>query len=159
MTCGDFMSRNNQFILLINDVILFCFILILAYLHLRVGRSDWLWSWYTREPYGTIVGSCFMWNISPCSLSHMCKRILFHWQMWMVFCVSLVWLWIPVTSPSRWCQFGYSCLLTDLYCCVKESIYHFARCFWLGLNKIRNSFYVCHVCTDEIVRYLLQRPL
>ena len=35
----------------------------------------------------------------------------------------------------------------------------FSHVFWLGLNKIRNSFYVCHVCTDEIVRYLLQRPL
>ena len=128
MTCGDFMSRNNQFILLINDVILFCFILILAYLHLRVGRSDGLWSWYTREPYGTIVGSCFMWNISPCSLSHMCKRILFHWQMWMVFCVSLIWLWIPVTSSLRRCWIGYSCLLTDFCFCVKELTYHFVPC-------------------------------
>ena len=134
------------------------------YFDIGVPPSEgWSVRWAMTLVYEGILWNdswgCFMWNISPCSLSHVWKWILFHWQMWMVFCVSLVWLWIPVTSPSRWCQFGYSCLLTDLYCCVKESIYHFVPCFWLGLNKIRNSFYVCHVCTDEIVRYLLQRPL
>ena len=90
----------------------------------QLGQS----SWGIISIVLTIVGSCLMWNIPLCSLSDICKRILFHWQMWMVFCVSLVWLWIPVTSPLRWCWIGYSCLLTDLCFCVKELTYHFVPC-------------------------------